>query len=393
MKRRNKATAWIAAILVGASAGAVGLYLYQQGLVLPGGIGQEAGTGESSPTSPEPSLPQVAAPSEAPSQPQIGATGTIAPPAKPMAVPSFDVVLVQPNGEGVLAGRAEPGWTVNVQSGGTKVAEATADTQGEWSIVLEKPLPPGDHALSLKTTSPDGTSVLTSQDSVPIAVGKTDEKVAAPPRESAPMQNGESQSATTAPQVAVAAAESEKPPEKAKITLNTVDYQDIGTEAGKLTVTGITDPGSSVSLSFDGEALANVTANGVGIWRLEVDKKLGLGQHTLRAERYDSTQKLAALAAITFERAKPAPPVVAEAKPSSPPSQVAAVETGQAGVAQDASGKPEVYIIRRGDTLWDIAKRYLGSGLRYSSIFHGNREVIRNPNLILPQQKVKMPTP
>jgi nucleoid-associated protein YgaU len=131
----------------------------------------------------------------------------------------------------------------------------------------------------------------------------------------------------------------------------------------------------------------------VGLWRLEVDKKLGLGQHTLRAERYDSTQKLAALAAITFERAKPAPPVVAEAKPSSPPSQVAAVETGQAGAAQDASGKPEVYIIRRGDTLWDIAKRYLGSGLRYSSIFHGNREVIRNPNLILPEQKVKMPTP
>jgi nucleoid-associated protein YgaU len=397
MKRRNKATAWITAILVGVFAGAVGLYFYQQGLVLPGGIGQWAGTGESSPTSAEPSPPQAAAPAGAP-QPQIGATGAVAPPAKPMAVPSFDVVLVQPNGEGVIAGRAEPGWTVNVQSGGNKVAEATADTQGEWSIVLEKPLSPGDHALSLKTTSPDGTSVLTSQDSVPIAVGKKDEKVAAPPREAELEASASAEPKAEAPsapatQNGVAAAGSEKPPEKAKITLNTVDYQDIGTEAGKLTVTGITDPGSSVSLSFDGEALADVTANGVGLWRLEVDKKLGLGQHTLRAERYDSTQKLAALAAITFERAKPAPPVVAEAKPSSPPSQVAAVETGQAGAAQDASGKPEVYIIRRGDTLWDIAKRYLGSGLRYSSIFHGNREVIRNPNLILPEQKVKMPTP
>jgi LysM repeat protein len=410
MKRRNKATAWIAAILVG--VGAVGLYFHQQGLVPPGGIWQEAGTGTSSPTAPERSLPQAAAPAETPSQPQIGETGAVALPAKPMAVPSFDVVLVQPNGEGVLAGRAEPGWTVNVQSGGSKVAEATADTQGEWSIVLEKPLPPGDHALSLKTTSPDGTSVLTSQDSVPIAVGTKDEKVAAPPREaeleasaaaepkaealqSPATRSVETQSATREPQVAVAVAESEKPHEKAKITLNTVDYQDIGTEAGKLTVTGTTDPGQPVSLSFDGEALANVTANGVGIWRLEVDKKLGLGQHTLRAERYDSTQKLAALAAITFERAKPAPQVVTEAKPSSPPSkpQVASVETSQAGAAQDASGKPEVYIIRRGDTLWDIAKRYLGSGLRYSSIFQGNREVIRNPNLILPQQKVKMPTP
>jgi nucleoid-associated protein YgaU len=29
----------------------------------------------------------------------------------------------------------------------------------------------------------------------------------------------------------------------------------------------------------------------------------------------------------------------------------------------------------------------------YTSIFHGNRETIRNPNLILPAQKVKMPPP
>src|SRR3990170_760307 len=67
------------------------------------------------------------------------------------------------------------GWQVSVQSGGTKVAEATVDVQGEWSVVLEKPLPAGDHALSLKITSPDGTRALTSQESVRVAVG-TDEK-------------------------------------------------------------------------------------------------------------------------------------------------------------------------------------------------------------------------
>ena len=47
-----------------------------------------------------------------------------------------------------------------MQSGGTKVGEAKADLQGEWSVVLEKPLPAGDHALSLKITSPDGTRAL-----------------------------------------------------------------------------------------------------------------------------------------------------------------------------------------------------------------------------------------
>src|SRR3990172_7341235 len=78
-----------------------------------------------------------------------------APPAEPTPVPTFDVVVIEPSGEGVIARRAAPGWQVSVQSGGTKVAEATVDVQGEWSVVLEKPLPAGDHALSLKITSPD----------------------------------------------------------------------------------------------------------------------------------------------------------------------------------------------------------------------------------------------
>ena len=63
--------------------------------------------------------------------------------------------------------------------------------------------------------------------------------------------------------------------------------------------------------------------------------------------------------------------------------------------AQDASTneKAKTYVIKRGDTLWAIAKHYLGSGFLYSSIFQDNREVIKNPDLILPKQEVKMPKP
>ena len=95
-------------------------------------------------------------------------------------MPTFDVVVIEPNGEGVVAGRAAPGWQVSVQSGGTKVGEAKADLQGEWSVVLEKPLPAGDHALSLKITSPDGTRALSSQESVRVAVGADAKKASAP---------------------------------------------------------------------------------------------------------------------------------------------------------------------------------------------------------------------
>jgi len=115
------------------------------------------------------------------------------------------------------------------------------------------------------------------------------------------------------------------------------------------------------------------------------EKKLGTGQHNFRAERIDAATGLpSAQAMIAMERLVPKPPAVAAKaapKPATPPSS-----------ALQAAQK-EVYTIRRGDTLWAIAKRYLGSGLRYTAIFQDNREVINDPDLILPQQQVKVPAP
>lgn len=50
-----------------------------------------------------------------------------------------------------------------------------------------------------------------------------------------------------------------------------------------------------------------------------------------------------------------------------------------------------VYVVRRGDTLWAIAKKYYGSGLQYPKIFNANRDKIKNPNLIYPGQKLVIP--
>jgi len=412
MKRSKRSTGWLAAILVGVGAGAAALYLYSQGLIPPLSTGQGGGTDNGLVASSALAKPEASAPVEAPSQPQIAATGEVAQPAKPITVPSFDVVLVEPNGEGVLAGRAQPGWTITLETGGTKVAMATADAQGEWSIVLEKPLPQGNHSLSLKTISPDGTRALSSQQTVSVAVAKVREDAvplasasesASGPAGNVPLLSDTVAADAPQPKTQVASIEptiqatlgggQAQQPGPA-ITLSTVDYQDTGAEAGKLTVTGTADPGAQLSLYFDDVPVAKITADSLGMWRIETDKKLGLGAHTFRAERYDqATQKVAARATVTFERANPTPPpAVAETGRS----QVAAAEAGQQQTsAQDASTneKAETYVIKRGDTLWAIAKRYLGSGFLYSSIFQDNREVIKNPDLILPKQEVKMPKP
>lgn len=53
--------------------------------------------------------------------------------------------------------------------------------------------------------------------------------------------------------------------------------------------------------------------------------------------------------------------------------------------------KVEYYVIQKGDTLSAIAKRFYGKPNDYPRIFEANREVIRDPNLIFPGQKIRIP--
>lgn len=49
------------------------------------------------------------------------------------------------------------------------------------------------------------------------------------------------------------------------------------------------------------------------------------------------------------------------------------------------------YEVQSGDTLSGIAKVYLGDAMQYPAIFEANREVIKDPDLIYPGQKIRIP--
>ena len=53
--------------------------------------------------------------------------------------------------------------------------------------------------------------------------------------------------------------------------------------------------------------------------------------------------------------------------------------------------KGRVYVVRKGDSLWKIAKRYYGDGKRYRLIAQANRRKISNPNRIRPRQRLVVP--
>jgi nucleoid-associated protein YgaU len=404
----NKGIAIIIALGVGLLAGLGGIYLYQQGNGVPFSAGPETTSAGNPPAASAPSEPQTAATPAPGAQVQAEASDAAKLNSEPTTVPSFDVVVIDPNGEGVIAGRAAPGWQVSVQSSGTKVAAATADAQGEWSAVLDKPLPAGDHALTLKITSPDGTRAVSSQESVKVEVGDAAKKAAAPADTTSAMSQTPTPQAEQAVKPAAQGAalalaepgdavravpagtpEGSKTPPKPALVFKTVDYQDSGSDIGSISISGASAPGATVKVYCDDQPLVTVRAGANGSWSVVAEKKLGIGRHVFRAERIDAaTDQATATAMVAMERLVPKPPEVVAAR-ETPKAAVPGSASSSSTALEDA--QRDVYTIRRGDTLWAIAKRYLGSGLRYTRIFQDNREVINDPDLILPQQQVKVP--
>ena len=73
-----------------------------------------------------------------------------------------------------------------------------------------------------------------------------------------------------------------------------------------------------------------------------------------------------------------------------PPVVVRTVTTNNTA---EATPKPrgQNYTVKRGDCLWNIAKRFYGNGSKYTVIYNANRNKIRNPNLIYPGQVFWIP--
>lgn len=62
---------------------------------------------------------------------------------------------------------------------------------------------------------------------------------------------------------------------------------------------------------------------------------------------------------------------------------------------EEAAERPsqQVHVVRTGDTLWDLASRYLRNPFRWPEIFRLNTDLVRDPHWIYPAQRLRIPGP
>lgn len=62
------------------------------------------------------------------------------------------------------------------------------------------------------------------------------------------------------------------------------------------------------------------------------------------------------------------------------------------GSAKDPKKKSyDTYTIKKGDTLWALAKKYYGDGRKYTKIYKANRNIIKDPSKLTIGWKIRIP--
>jgi nucleoid-associated protein YgaU len=106
-------------------------------------------------------------------EPNVEETASATEAGSDQPVPEFDVVRVETDGSTIIAGRAQPGTTIEVVSGDTVLAKSEVGPSGDFAAVFENPLAPGDYDIILRVVE-EGKIISQSEEVATVSVPKDD---------------------------------------------------------------------------------------------------------------------------------------------------------------------------------------------------------------------------
>ena len=153
-------------------------------------------------------------------------------------------------------------------------------------------------------------------------------------------------------------------PSTGGVSVDSVDYDD----KGNLALSGTAKPGSTVEPKIAGagsgsESLGEARADEKGEWRLRVERPVAPGRYDLTVEERGPGGEPRSRIRLPFERADP----ISDFPPG------------------------DIVVVQPGNSLWRIARRLYGQGVRYTVIYAANRAQIGDPDLIFPGQIFSVP--
>lgn len=141
---------------------------------------------------------------------------------------------------------------------------------------------------------------------------------------------------------------------------------------------GTADPSATITVTGAGAATLTAVADGEGRWTIPLPP-LPVGAYSLRV----ATAEGAAETVVVLDLVLPLDPSGLRVAVTIAAPAFAAAEGTLAG--------PRLVVVGPRDTLWDIAVRAYGDGLRYGEIFAANRDQLRDPRRIFAGQVLLIP--
>lgn len=361
-------------------------------------------------------------------------------------LPVFSVLRVENDGSVVVAGEGPGDSEVTLFNGESNLGITQSGPEGDFVFVLDKPLAPGSHELTLRAKPKDQEAVFSAEaglinipepeteEEATVLVAESGEatrilqKPKTPEVEEEILQEVVEEVAEEPAEEVVETAEAEveaepevavevdeptqevaavEEPEPKPVVVKPVLVEAADIEGEKLFIAGTGEPGKKVNIYLDSKLLGTTGIGDNGAFLYDGSHKIDAGNYTVRADMVEPDEGNVLARAevklvhepevqVTAVEEKPVEQEVTEEVVEEEPTQEV-VEAEVEVTAEVVKPEPKeirtgtAVIIRRGDSLWRVARRNYGAGIRYTTIFDANRDQIRDPNLIYPGQVLKVP--
>ena len=325
--------------------------------------------------------------------------------------PTFDIVRVDPDGSGLIAGVANPGSKISLLMDGTPDVSTLVPDDGQFVLMFDLPKSGGPKSLSLKETNADGTTIISTET---VLINPTSESEEVKNTPDVPLASGETVVKSDSEEVVTTAEVSSVEEEIKVVTAEVASKSDSevlatnideNTTKKKPTIVIVDNKGSKVvqssplpispkdsdtenvvidTITYDNEGEVAISGRGSAgdFVQIYLDNKpvlltsIGVdgswvtpltnikqGLYNLRADEVSKSGVVLSRVETPFQREN----VVIAAKGAS------------------------AITVQPGYTLWAIAREKYGSGFQYVRVYQANQDLIKNPDLIYPGQVFKLP--